>query len=107
MATETQPADSAGVLGFLKASVSAAGKRVSDMELDKKLAPLVDHGKEAAASGVKAVGEVGEQARELATQSKLWDEQHVLIEQVLEVLTLQQALIEDLRSRMTRIEGGV
>ena len=105
MTTEVQPGDGTRVIGFLKSGASAAGKRMADMELDKKLSPLLDHGKQAASSGFKAVGQVGDHARELATQAKLWDEQRALIEQVLEVLTLQQALIEDLRARVALLEG--
>src|SRR3712207_9297525 len=41
MTTSAQPAAS-GMFGFLKEGVSAAGKLVADMDLDKKLTPLVD-----------------------------------------------------------------
>jgi hypothetical protein len=105
MATEAQPGDGTRVIGFLKSGASAAGKRMADLDLDKKLSPLLDHGKQAASSGFKAVGQVGDHAHELATQRKLWDQQRALVQEVLEVLTLQQALIEDLRGRVALLEG--
>ena len=101
--TSAQPG-SGGMLDRLMGGVSAAGQRVADMELDKKLSPLVDNSKQAAKTGLGAVAHVSGQARELISQKELWDEQHALVESMIEVVSLQQALIEDLRARVSVLE---
>ncbi len=105
MTTSAQPASS-GMFGFLKESVSAAGKLVADMDLDKKLSPLVDNSKQAVQTGLKTAAHVGSQAREVVSQESLWEEQHALVDSLVEVLSLQQALIEDLRARVSSLEAA-
>jgi hypothetical protein len=93
------------MFGFLKEGVSTAGKFVADMDLDKKLTPLVDTSKQAVQTGFKTAAHVGSQAREVVSQQALWDEQHALVDSLVEVLSLQQALIEDLRARVSSLEA--
>ncbi|MGR7026365.1 hypothetical protein [Geodermatophilus sp. URMC 62] len=105
MATGTQLSDGSGFLERLRSVAAAASERAADTDLGKKLAPVVEQGRKATSTGLKAAGHMGEQTLEIATQKRLWDEQRALVDQVLEVLTLQQALIEDLRSRLAVLEG--
>ena len=70
MTTSAQAASS-GMFGFLKESVSAAGKLVADMDLAKKRSPLVDNSKPAVQTGLKTAAYVGSQAREVVSQDSL------------------------------------
>jgi hypothetical protein len=104
--TEVQTSEGFGFLGRLRNVAVTAGERVADTEVGKKLAPVLEQGKKVTSEGLKVAAHVGEQAHEIATQAKLWDEQRALVEQMLEVLTLQQGLIEDLRARVVVLEGA-
>ncbi|MGY1690366.1 hypothetical protein [Geodermatophilus sp. SYSU D01105] len=103
--TATAQPGATGKFGFLKEGMSAAGKLVADMKLDEKLTPLVDASKQAAQTGLKTAAHVGNQAREVVSQEKLWDEQRALVDSLVEVLSLQQSLIEDLRGRVSALES--
>ena len=105
MTTPSTPG-TAGIFSVLKDFVSAAGKRVADMELDKRLAPAVDSSRQAAQKGLEVVAKVSGQAREVVSQEKLWEQQRELVEQLIDVLTLQQGLIEELRARVTSLEAA-
>lgn len=104
MTTTAQPG-SAGVFSFVKDGVSAAGKLVADMDLDEKLAPLGHSSRQAVQTGLKTAAHVGSQAREVVSQEKLWEEQRGLVDSLVEVISLHQALIEDLRARVSSIES--
>ncbi len=105
MATSTQVDEGGGFLSRLgRAAVTASG-RVAETEFGRTLSPVVDQGIKATSAGLQVAGQLAEQAREITTQKRLWEEQHALIEQVLEVLTLQQAVVEDLRGRVAALEA--
>ena len=104
--TTSAQSSSAGVFGHLVESVSTAGRFVADMELEKKLSPLVDTSKQALQTGLRTAAHVSTQAREVVSQEKLWEEQHALVDSLVEVLSLQQALVEDLRARVAKLEAA-
>lgn len=104
MATIGAPSETVGLFAKLRDGASAAGKLVTDMELDKKLTPAMEQGRRVASTGLKAASDVSTKAREVVTSEALWEEQHALVEQLIDVLALQQGLIEDLRSRVAELE---
>ncbi len=104
--TEVQTSEGFGFLGRLKSVAVTAGERVADTEVGKKLAPVLEQGKKATSEGLKVAAHVGGQVHEFATQAEMWEEQRALVEQMLEVLTLQQGLTEDLRARVAVLEGA-
>jgi hypothetical protein len=101
----TPPRPNVGVFSFLKEGAAAASKLVGDMELEKKLSPALDSGKQAAQRGMETVARASGQAREVVSQEKLWGQQRELVDQLIDVLTLQQGLIEDLRARVASLEA--
>ena len=105
MTSIAQSGESAGMLGYIRSGMTAAGKLVADMELDKRLVPVVEQGKQVATSGYDAVAHATGQVREVVSQDQLWERQHHLVEQLVEVLGLQQSLIEDLRGRVAALEA--
>ncbi|WP_456554606.1 hypothetical protein [Blastococcus sp. SYSU D01042] len=92
--------------GLLRSGMSAAGKYVADMELDKKVAPVVEQGKHAARTGLGAVAHASSQVREVVSQEQMWERQHALVDQLVDVIALQQGLIEDLRDRVAALESS-
>jgi hypothetical protein len=103
MATLSQ-SGSAAVLGRLLEGATTAGKLLADMEIEKKIGPLVDNGKQAAKAGLEVVAHVGGHALEVVSQEKLWVEQRALVDSMIEVLGAQQALIEHLLDRVSALE---
>jgi hypothetical protein len=104
VATTDTNSKSGGLFSKLRDGVSAAGRRVGDMELDGKISPVFEQGKQITSTGLKAAADRSTQAWGTLTGEQVWDEQRALVDQVIEVLSLQQGLIEELRARVAALE---
>lgn len=74
-------------------------------ELNKKFGPAVDWTMQAAGKGAGATSAVASQVRESVTHEQSWQRQEKLVAEIVEVLAMQQAAIEQLRARVAELES--
>lgn len=111
--TSTSPAQAGapeGAVGSvfrsLRNSWAAAGKYADESGLAERIAPVVNQGKEAAASGLSRVNQVASAANDVVTNKETFEEQRRLNDLFVEVMSVQQGLIEELRARVAVLESN-
>lgn len=92
--------ESGSFLDALTTGVARARDIVSELGADERVAPV----RKVLNSGAASISAAVEKTAETVTQQATWEAHHALLEDLVDVVAYQQGLIEDLRTRLARLE---
>ena len=99
--TGPPPGEGWSISRALRDGVTWTKEVVNDIGADERVAPV----KRFVAQGAKSVSAVADRTADTVTQQSTWAEHHALLENLIDVVSLQQGLIDDLRRRIVALEA--
>jgi len=88
----------------LRDGIDSAREKLDELEADEVFGPSVSEGRRIAASGSRAVASAYQKTASAVTQEEAWAATQELLEELVEIVSIQQGMLEQLRERVVELE---